>query len=55
MDYFNFKDYLSPVMMFVGKFDSTKNNYRMGDICISEDGQVYYLNIGDDENLFTEE
>lgn len=47
MDYF--KDYLTPAMMFVGKFDATKNDYRIGDICISEDNNIFYLNVGDNK------
>ena len=47
MDYF--KDYLNPAMRFVGKFDFTKNDYRVGDICTSEDGQIYYLNVSDNK------
>lgn len=49
MDYFKVKDYLTTSMIFTGKFDSTKDDYKVGDICVSEDGTVYYLNIGDNQ------
>ena len=38
MDYF--KDYLTPAMMFVGKFDATKNDYRIGDVCIFDNDKT---------------
>ena len=42
-------DYLSSSMVFMGKFDPTKNDYKVGDLCVSDDGTVYYLNIGDNK------
>ena len=46
MDYF--KNYLTPSYMFCGTYDANKDDYKMGDVCLTEDGEIH-IYLGDNK------
>ena len=40
-DYLIPSSFLTPSLFFMGHFDSTKDDYKTGDVCIFDDNEIY--------------